>query len=334
MRLSREDLRTRLVLSMLLVFAIGLSASLMLHHEEGPVPEPYQDLLVLILSTFVAASVSWVTSAWSLRHVASASREAAVVGPANPDVRISMKRLPGEIRPLVGAVNGALDRLSEAYELERRFVADAAHELRTPLAVLSLRLQRAKLDNDPDWPAINQDMLNLQKLVDQLLDLARKEQVHLAPSNVSTVNLSRIAREAAAMVIPLAEESGRDFEVDLPNSLLVRGRANDLRDMIRNLLDNALVHGSGKIGLVGEIDNESETREVWVTVSDKGSGVPENFGQRIFDRFSKANAESPGHGLGLAIVQEVVHGHGGTVNFLPGPTCRIRVKLPSAGTSA
>ncbi|WP_051442726.1 HAMP domain-containing sensor histidine kinase [Mesorhizobium sp. WSM3626] len=326
MKLSRESLRGRLVLSMLIVFGLGLATSRMLRHE-GPIREPYQDILVLISSTLCAAALSWIIIAWSLRHLASASREAAIVGPANPGVRISMKRLPEEIRPLVVAVNGALDRLSQAYELERRFVADAAHELRTPLAVLSLRLQRAKLDQNPDWPAIDSDVSSLHRLVEQLLDLARKDQVQLASIDLSRVNLSRIAREAAASIIPLAEERHREIEVDLPNSLPVRGRADDLRDMIRNLLDNALIHGSGKIRLIGELANEPGGPEIWMTVSDEGKGVPDQLRDAVFERFRKADTESPGHGLGLAIVREVARTHGGSVRFLSGSPARIRVKL-------
>ncbi|MDX8480675.1 HAMP domain-containing sensor histidine kinase [Mesorhizobium sp. VK24D] len=327
MKLSRESLRGRLVLSMLIVFGLGLATSRMLRHE-GPIREPYQDILVLISSTLCAAALSWIIIAWSLRHLASASREAAIVGPANPSVRISMKRLPEEIRPLVVAVNGALDRLSEAYEMERRFVADAAHELRTPLAVLSLRLQRAKLDQNPDWPAIDSDVSSLHRLVEQLLDLARKDQAQLALPDLSVVNLSRIAREAAASVIPLAEERHREIEVDLPNSLPVQGRADDLRDMVRNLLDNALLHGSGKVRLISELANEPGGPEIWITVSDEGKGVPEHLRDEVFERFRKADTESPGHGLGLAIVREVARTHGGSVGFLPGSPARIRVKLP------
>src|SRR3546814_18082385 len=88
-------------------------------------------------------------------------------------MRLTADGLPGEIRPLVDAVNGALDRLADAYAAERRLTADAAHELRTPLAVLSLRLQRARLDGAIDWPAIEREMARMGRLVGQTLALAR-----------------------------------------------------------------------------------------------------------------------------------------------------------------
>lgn len=342
MRRWLESLRGRLVTAMLLVFSLGLGGALALDPvEHGAIfgwygtdliGEPYQDFTVLLPFAVGGIALIWLVSGWSLRHLASASREAAVVGPANPGGRISTKGLPREVRPLVDAVNGALDRLAQAYEAEQRFVADAAHEIRTPLAVLSLRLQRARLDGLLDWPAIDRDMEQVNRLVSQLLDLARKE--HVSQKSVangsSVVNLSRVAREAAAAVILLVEETGRTLEVMLPPSLPVRGRAADLRDMLRNLLDNALVHGQGTIRLAGRIATDQEgNQQAWITISDEGVGVPVELGEKMFDRFRKNRPNSPGHGLGLAIVREIVRGHGGVVGFMPGPTCRVQFVLPA-----
>jgi two-component system, OmpR family, sensor histidine kinase TctE len=109
----------------------------------------------LAVASFVLV---WVIGWWSLRPLARASREAAAIGPANPSGHVSTDMLPHEIRSMVDAVNGALARLDDAYAAQRRFTADAAHELRTPLAVLNLRLQRAKLDAAVDWPAVERDL--------------------------------------------------------------------------------------------------------------------------------------------------------------------------------
>lgn len=329
---------------MLLVFSLGLGGALTLRPLEDRIAafgrygsdllrEPYQDLLVLVPFGLAAIALIWLVSGWSLRHLALASREAAAVDPSNPGARISTERLPGEIRPLVNGVNGALDRLGEAYESERRFVADAAHELRTPLAVLGLRLQRAKLDSILDWVAIEEDLARMNRLVGQLLDLARKEHVSQGPTAAScpVVNLSRIAREAAAAIVPLAEKTGRALEVALPASLPVRGRPDDLRDMMRNLLENAIVHGEGTIRLAGQIGaGFAGQQQAWITVSDEGPGVLAELREEIFDRFRKGRPDSAGHGLGLAIVREVVRGHGGSIGFLAGPGCRIQIALPQA----
>jgi signal transduction histidine kinase len=337
-----ESLRGRLVASMLLVFSLGLGGALALRpfeehqavfvrHGMDLLREPYQDLSVLLPFGLGAVALIWLVSGWSLRHLASASREATVVGASNPGARISMRKLPGEIRPLVDAVNGALDRLAEAYAAEQRFVAVAAHELRTPLAVLSLRLQRAKLDDDLDWGAIERDLGQVNRLANQLLDLARKDHARQtdATTGSAIINLSRVVREAAALVVPLAEDAGRTLDVELPASMPVRGRRDDLRDMVRNLLDNALAHGRGAIQLAAQIgETRDGGQEVWITVSDEGRGVPAELREAMFERFHKGCPESAGHGLGLAIVQEVVCGHGGSVKFLSGPGCRVRVALP------
>lgn len=343
MRPWLESLRGRLVAAMLFVFLLGLGGALALHplEERGGaltrydlnlIREPFQDFSVLLPFSLGAIALIWLVSGWSLRHLAAASREAAVVGPSNPGARISTARLPGELRPLVDAVNAALDRLAEAYAAEQRFVADAAHELRTPLAVLSLRLQRAKLDVVPDWPAIDQDLMQVNRLAGQLLDLARKEHATQADSTAGSIvaNLSRIAREAAAAVVPLAERAGRALEVELPDSVPVRGRPDDLRDMMRNLLDNALMHGRGTIRVAGHIEIARGERQVWITVSDEGPGVPAELGEAVFDRFRKGSPDSMGHGLGLAIVRAVARGHDGSVEILPGPGCRVRIVLPVA----
>ncbi len=343
MRAWLESLRGRLVAAMLLIFSLGLGGALALRpleerwaasvrHGMTLLREPYQDVSVLLPFSLGAVALIWLVSGWSLRHLASASREAAMVGPSNPGARIATQRLPGELRPLVDAVNGALDRLAEAYEAEQRFVADAAHELRTPLAVLSLRLQRAKLDGSADWDAIGTDLAQVSRLASQLLDLARKEHSRQTdPGALGPVaNLSRIAREAAAAIVPLAEESGRVLEVELPGSLRVRGRPDELREMVRNVLENALVHGQGTIRLVGQAVAQNGGKQAWITVSDQGPGAPAGLGEAVFDRFRKGSPGSIGHGLGLAIVREVVRGHGGLVGFVPGSGCQVRIMLPLA----
>jgi signal transduction histidine kinase len=340
-----ESLRGRLVASMVLVFLLGLAGSIamepLLKYQQcalgwlGTVPfeEPYQDFALLVPLSFGGIMLIWLVSGWSLRDLASASREAASVGPANPRGRISTRRLPAEIRPLVDAVNGAMDRLAEAYAAEQHFVADAAHELRTSLAVLSLRLQRAKLTGELDWRAVEADLTQVNRLADQLLDLARKEHARQldAAASLSVTNLSRVAREAAATIAPLAEQAGRVLDVELPAALPVRGRPDDLYDMVRNLLDNALVHGRGTVRLTGQIQEAAGGgQQAWISVSDEGSGVPAGQEEAVFERFRKAGSESPGHGLGLAIVREVVRGHGGSVELLPGPGGVVRVALPIA----
>lgn len=298
--------------------------------------EPYQDFLMLVPLGLLAVALTWIVSGWSLRPVRQASRSAAAVGPDNLTARVAVQDLPSEIRPLVEAFNGTLDRLSEAYLSERRFLSDAAHELRTPLAVLSLRLQRAR-DGAVDWEAIDRDVVGMCRLTSQLLDLARKD--HLARAGDRTplhpVDLARLTREVAATAFPLAEAARRDLVVEAPDTLVVSARPDDLRDLIRNLVDNALLHGRGTVSLrCGERDRAGD-RVAALSVEDEGAGVPPGLEAQVFDRFRKLDPVSAGHGLGLAIVRETVHDLGGRVGIQPGPGCRVWVELPlGAPTSA
>ena len=248
--------------------------------------------------TILALSLIWLISGWSLRPV-----------------------------------NGALNRLSCAYSTERRLTANAAHELRTPLAVLTLRLQRARLTGTLDWLAIERELAQMTRLTDQLLNLARKESdahendLDQAP----VVNLSRAIREAAALVVPLMEDQGRTLTVDAPDVTPIRGNAEDLRDMIRNLLDNALIHGRGTVTV--RLDSIAALAQSRIEVADEGPGVPPGQEERVFERFRRLNTESPGSGLGLAIVRHVARTHGGDARFAPGRGLII-LTLPAAPHAA
>ena len=292
--------------------------------------EESEHALILIPFAFLGLVLIWMISGWSLRPIARASREAAGVGPRRPDLRISPTGLPTEIRPLVEAVNGALDRLSRAYSTERRLTADAAHELRTPLSVLNLRLQRARLTGTIDWPVVERELSQMGRLVNQLIDLARKEALssERRTEELPVVNLSRLVREAAALVLPLIEAQGRRLEVDVPDALQVRGSGDDLRDMVRNLLDNSLIHGHGTVMAAIKAGPAAVT----VEVRDEGAGVPLGQEESVFQRFYKLSAETPGSGLGLAIVRHVARSHGGDARFLPGLGCLV-VHLPALATS-
>ncbi len=327
-----QSLRGRLVLSAFLVCLASLLAAGWLDAPERRAKlvltfppalrflaqEPYQDALVLALFTLVLLALLWFVSAWTLRPLTRAVEEASQVGPARPDSRISENRLPAELRPLARAMNGALDRLAEALRAEQRFVGNAAHELRTPLAVLDLRLRRASSTGQTDWPAIEQDLASLKRRIDQLLRLARLE---AGTAQLGPTNLARAAREAAASVLPLVHGQGRRLDIFLPDLLPVQGRASDLTDLVRNLLENALRHGRGTITLRAQPSGD----HVRLAIEDEGPGVQETDRERVFERF--ASGASDGAGLGLAIVREVARAHGGSVRFADCGHCRVEFEM-------
>jgi two-component system sensor histidine kinase QseC len=331
-----RTLRGRLVAAMLTIFLLALGTSALLDAPGAPMlpdAEPFQDALVLVCFGAPALILIWLVSSWSLRPLARASREARAVGPLAPSARISRDFMPAEITPLIDAVNGALDRMADAFEAERRFTENAAHELRTPLCVLDLRLQQARQsaasgNTNFDWLAIERDIAKMNRLVTQLLDLARRENAGRAgrSAELPIVNLARIGREACAMMLPLVEAQGRTLAIDLPETLTVRGQADDLREAFCNLLENAVVHGNGAVGLTAR--NSARREETILVVGDEGPGPPEEFHGLAFERFRKG-PKSEGTGLGLAIVQEIVRFHGGQVTFVPGTQCRVEVKLPT-----
>lgn len=295
--------------------------------------EAYEVLFVFVPFALAAVALIWLIGMWSLRPLSRASREAAAIGPANTSGRVGTEGLPNEVRPLVDAANGAFERLDRAYIAQRRFTADAAHELRTPLAVLNLRMQRARIDAVLDWPAMERDLAHMNRVVGQLMDLARKEDPARAEeaAELTEINLSRVVREAAAVVLPLAEEHGRPLEVEAPAVVSIRGRADDLRDAVRNLLDNALAHGGGPVRARVSQEVGGGSARAIVEVIDEGPGIAESLKDTLFDRFRKAVPTSPGAGLGLAIVRHIVRAHGGEVSVRPGPGCTMQISLPAQG---
>ena len=286
-------------------------------------------LLVFIPFIFAGFVLIALVINHTLRPLQRASSEASRIGPASPVARVNPRGLPSEIIPLVTAFNGALDRLSRAYQVEKRLTADAAHELRTPLAVLRMRLEQARLaKGEPmDWDAIRRDFAQIDRLTGQLLDLARKEQGDTV--RTGRVNLSRIAREAAALMLPLVENAGRTLSVIAPEAVLVSNAAeDDLRDMTRNLIENALIHGAGIITVAVERRSEFNDAVAVITVTDEGRGPPAALRTTVFERFRKGDSATPGAGLGLAIARHVAESHGGDAAFIDDQGCAVRVTLP------
>jgi len=298
---------------------------------ESLIEERSEPLLVFVPFGLIALLLIVVVTRKTLYPLEAASAAAANIGPGNLENRIATERLPAEIRPLVEALNGALDRMANAYEVEKRITANAAHELRTPLTVLSLRLQRARLGGvGVDWDAVEIDIARMKRLVSQLLDLARKDAG--VPRAIEEVNLSRIAREAAADVLPLAESKHRAVVVEANEPIFSKGNADDLRDMVRNLIENAVVHGQGRI----EVDvrrAQDQGREcAAISVADEGQCLERVDSDGLFERFRKGALSSEGSGLGLAIVRQVARTHGGDARFLPGNRTIVEVLLPLSGS--
>jgi signal transduction histidine kinase len=224
--------------------------------------------------------------------------------------------LPDEIRPLVEELNRLLDRLTIAFDAQRAFVADAAHELRSPLTALRLQLQL--LDRAPDAAAHGEarEMLGAAieraiHLVQQLLTLARLDPGgNRAP--LATLDLVAAVRAAMGDCNALAESRSIDMELQAPAPLPIPGDEEALRILARNLVDNALRYtpAGGRVHVAAVVDG----RAALLTVADSGPGIRPADRPRLFDRFHRlAGNGADGSGLGLAIVKAIVDRHAATI---------------------
>lgn len=292
--------------------------------------EEFVEAALLWMAPVVAITL-WVgimTIRTSLRPVVALSEQAARIGPEAADVRLPEGGLPGEIQPLVTAVNRALDRLKAGLDRERRFMADAAHELRTPLAVLTARIDTLE---GAGTEGLRRDVARLNRLAEQLLRAGRLD---AGPLDLSPrVDLRQVAVDAISALAPLAIRQGRELMLTGEAApVWVRGNGPALLVALENLLENALAHTPPPGGIEVEVCADGRVR-----VKDEGPGVPRGEREAIFRRFTRgAGARRGGAGLGLAIVLETARAHGGTVEVAdrPGGGAVFELRVPAWPTPA
>jgi signal transduction histidine kinase len=242
----------------------------------------------------------------ALRPLRQASEIAQHITPARTDIRLPLQEIPTEVRPLVSAINKALDRLDQGFRLQREFTADAAHELRTPLSILRTRVET--LDNPGIAKALHQDIEAMSRVVGQLLDIAELEAFAIDPSEVA--DLQAASAEVAGFIAPLALEQDREIELlGATSPVLVKGNAEMIKRAIRNLAENAIRHAP-KDTVVEFVVEEDGT----VTVRDRGPGISDEERELIFRRFWRRDRNHQGSsGLGLSIVQRIAELHGASI---------------------
>lgn len=229
---------------------------------------------------------------------------------------------PKEVKPLVNAINELLMRLREDREAQTRFVANAAHQLRTPLA--GLKTQTELAEREQDTAELKHSLLQIRtsadratRLVHQLLALARVEPAAFKATRREPVSLNSIARDATSELVPMALAKNIDlgFEGDSGGDSLM-GNVESLHELTINLLENAILYtpSGGKVTVRAE--NSPRPR---LEVEDNGPGIPESERERVFERFYRTLGQTVhGSGLGLAIVREIADSHGATVELAAG----------------
>ncbi len=249
----------------------------------------------------------------AMRPIVDASALAEKIGPNRTGLRLPEASMPREVEPLVHAVNQALDRLEEAFLAQREFTADAAHELRTPLAIL--RTQVDMIEDRELADALRNDVESMSRLVNQLLEMAELEAFVIGADEIA--DLGAVASEIAAYIAPLALARGKTVAVTEPRRpVRVRGNSDALGRAVRNLVENALAHTAPGTSVEIVVDRAGALQ-----VMDHGPGVPAAARAHIFRRFWRGDRRRSGSsGLGLAIVSRIVEMHNAmiTVGDRPG----------------
>ena len=294
-----------------------------------------RSVLPLLAAAPLMAALLWWLIERSLRPLARVARQVGEQD-ATGLTPLPATGLPEEVAPLVAALNALLDRLGQAWAGQRAFVADAAHELRSPLTALKLQAQVLRRLGETGAPedqrqaalaALTTGVDRASRLVEQLLALARTEPGAPQPLP-QTVALAALLRQVLAeAAAPLAASRGSQISLQADEGLAVPGDAAELQVLVRNLVDNALRYSppGGQV----QLTLAASPAGPLLTVDDSGPGIPEAERERMFERFMRgaASAQAPGSGLGLAIVRAIARRHGASVALGSSPLGGLRVSL-------
>ncbi len=290
----------------------------------------YRQALLIIVS----AMILWIGLELGLRPLVNLEQ---AVNRRNPkDLRPILHEVPYEVRNLIGAINHLMERLGDSIDAMQRFTANAAHQLRTPLAAIQAQVELALGENDPK--EINKTLSHLRsssaqtsRLVNQLLSLAR-----VTPDSAytvsETINMSRICVNTTKEMVPLAIDNGIDLGLESePDPITLMGDATLIEELLRNLIHNAISYCSSGCHVTVRLKIEGGLGVL--EVEDNGPGIPKADRDLVFERFYRIPepGQPAGCGLGLPIVREIINRYGGSAEILSGAngtgTC-VRIDFP------
>jgi two-component system OmpR family sensor kinase/two-component system sensor histidine kinase QseC len=283
----------------------------------------------LLIFAPVMALLIWLLVGSGLRPVRRLEQEVTQrnAGALDP---VSERNLPDEIAPVASAINSLLAKLRRAFAVQRAFVADAAHELRSPLTALKIQLQ--VLERAPDDNAkatalakLNEGVDRASHLIEQLLVAARTEATE-APTSMQPLDVAEAMRRAMADVFTLAEHKQITLDFDAPDNLMIAADSDAIKILMRNLLDNAVRYTPSGGTVKAKAAREGD--RIVLTIDDSGPGIPQQDRQHVFERFVRGEtAGQKGSGLGLSIVKNIVEQHQGSITLADSQLGGLRVMV-------
>lgn len=287
------------------------------------------------IGVVLIGGIVWFVAARALVPVERIRRRVDRIGSDNLDQRVPRTGSGDEIDRLAGTMNHMLDRVEAGYRTRQRFVSDASHELRSPLATMRQYAELTRSSPETVSPDELADVvlgegLRMQEIVDGLLLLARLDEQTAGADVAVDVDLDDLALAEVSRVRALGTAAVEGSGI---RPVRVRGTEKLLARAVRNLVDNAVRHARGTIALSTGV---SENGRAFICIDDDGIGIAEADRERIFERFTRLDEarsrDAGGSGLGLAIVREIAHAHGGEVRALVSPAggARFVIELPAA----
>lgn len=283
------------------------------------------------VATALASALGYLLASAGLAPVEAMRRQAREVSLRPGDEGLPLPAAHDEIRRLGQTLNEMLARMRASFDREHRFVADASHEMRTPIAIIKTELDSALQDADPNTSvgasliAAVEECDRLAQLTEDLLVIARTADGQL-PLRPEPTEASVLLAGVVDRFADRAARRNRAIHVDSEPGLIVAADPVGLRQALGNLVENALRHGRGEIVVAARSSNGY----VEIDVSDEGSGFAADIAPRAFERFARGNSSRSGEGvgLGLAIVQAIAEGHGGSATIVVTAPPTVRIRLP------